>query len=257
MNEIQKEIMEKVKEGVNKNNVYILEEAFLNSIQQNENKILKNILEKTHLCYDYLEHNVELYIKAIKNSVSYSNTEALYILPTLDLELDENHFYSIDEVFNQVVANDNVEAFNALIGHDSFNTPSLQLLAVKCSSQKMIDRLLEYQGSYLDYHEFTVKDVIDTENLETISKYLAFNTGSFLDLIEEMKNQGDKNIASKFIDISEELFQSKIFNEIANKNYSNGKDIEKITLDFFTKNFPEEYNSFKHKKIIKQNVMNF
>lgn len=251
MNEKQKEIMDMVKAGINQHDYIFLEIAFINSIRENENKILKNILEKTFLNQEYLENNPDTYIEAIKASVSYSNTKALEILPKLELDLEEKYYYGIEEVYNQVVADDDVNTFNALLEHESFHVPRLQSIAVEYSSQKMIDRLISYEGVDFD-HELSIREVIDSKNLETISKYLTNDVSAFLERVADA-HEINEVIGNRFVNINENLFNSKIFNDIAIENGLKPKEVEKEVRDFCKEHLPEEYKRFN----VKQNVMNF
>lgn len=244
MNEKQKEIMDIVKAGVKNDDITLLEEAFYKSIAEKENKILKNILEKTPLNEDYLVFNEYIYQNAIFEAASSSNAEALSIIPNVLTEI-----HDCENSFNEVIKRDDLETFNSLYNLENavFHL-DLHALAIEYNSQKIINELLECE----DYEPYVLGEALESNNIETVSKYFLANHEWFLDRIEE-----SDEATQKFIDIHDRLVNSNDFKELVKEKGLELKDIENYTMDFFEENAPEKYKQLIHKKEIGKNVMNF
>lgn len=244
MNETQKEIMDMVKEGVKNEDSNLLEDALYKSILEKENTILNNILEKTPMDESYLSFNQDIYIQALNCAVEASNSEAIAILPNV---LTQEHYYVCGDT--DVIKNNDADTLYKLLNLDNFSFDyCLHTEAIRYDSQDVIKELLEVE----DYEPYVLGEALESNNIETISRYYLHNHEWFLDRMEESDEQ-----AQEFIEIHDKLLNSKEFKDIAKENGLDIKEVEKYTVDFLKENFPEEYKPFEDKKRIKENALNF
>lgn len=248
--EEQKNIIRKIKKGINENNFDTLLEGFKDAIENQENVILKNALEKHFIDYTITAQEkpfpfeTPFVVDLIDTASKSNNFDAIRIIPTNEPKV-------LEEATKLLIAKDDIISYTTLMRKNDYYSVSNDVIhktAINNNSQKIIDKITE---GY--FNEDVILSALQSKNTETISKYMMKDYKEFVDLVSLEEDV----CLEPFLKIKDTLFKSQAFNEIANEYGVNTKDVIDHTEDMLERYHKEEYSKYKKIERTKQNIMSF